>query len=151
MRIEEIVFSRNEKIGARNIYVSAIEIMERAAKEHDIEEIKNVYETDGPQQHADVRFSIIKKFDDFTKLVMQVSIYGESSVMKNSPKGFLVIDFRGSVVTEIETDDGNAGTAFTEFYMNSIYPIFKKLSAKRLNITYEEMEDVISQVNKTTI
>ena len=42
---------------------------------------------------------------------MQVSIYGESSVMKNSPKGFLVIDFRGSVVTEIETDDGNAGTA----------------------------------------
>lgn len=151
MRIEEITFSKTERMAAKNMYLTAIDIMEKISKFHEVEEIKNIYETDGPRQRANVIFLISKKLDNFTKTIMTVNIYGENTNMKNTPEGFIVIDVGGSIVTDIDVDEGPTAMIFAEFYMNHIYGSLKRIAARRLNDLYEEIEENVIHSNKIAV
>lgn len=115
MEIEEIMFSKAAAINTEDPFILSTKIFDLATRLGEIVEKKNVFQTDGPLKRSIIEFDIIRHYDDYSKFVISISLYGESNL-----RSALEVDMTGKVKTRI-VEEGFFTSVFAEFYLENIY------------------------------
>jgi len=123
MEIREELFKKSFSTESQDTYGLALGFMHRLSEIHRIYERKNIFETGGNVKKAILIFDVVEILDKFSRIMVKFSMESENST--------LYVDILGEFVVDIKEGEFFTGI-FSEFYINNIFPMLRKISEERL-------------------
>jgi len=132
MEIRETLFTKSFSTESENPYVMSLEFMKKLSETYRIYERKNIYQTDGPTKKAILVFDVIEILDKFSRIRISFSMEGENNT--------LYVNIVGEFVLKMK-EYGFFGNVFSEFYLNNVFPLLRKVSEKRVKELEVKLEN----------
>lgn len=123
MEIRETMYDKKITLENNSPYLVALDLIKKLSQKIKITEKKNFYETDGPHHRSEIIAEIEEKQDNFSKTVFVLSFLGEEKS--------LVVGLEGRFEVAV-VENGFFSESFSQFYVDRIFPIFRKRSEIRI-------------------
>lgn len=142
MKIIDTFLTKSFTIKSRDIYVTAVEIINILSQYGKLVERKNIYGSDGPRKSLEMLYVIIKPIDRQSRMKMSFIFSGESN-------GSSLIEM--NIMCEFQMKvrkRGLASETFADFYAQNIMPFFRKRAEEDAT---KIVEDIGKQIKKNFV
>lgn len=133
MEIRESLIKKDFSVESENPHALSMEFMKKLSEHYRIYERKNTFETDGPTKRSVLVFDVVEPLDRFSRIIVNFSMEGE--------KKMLCVNITGEFVLRIK-EHGFFTDTFTEFYLNNVFPVLRKISDQRAKELNAELENI---------
>ncbi|MBI4154356.1 hypothetical protein HY501_03390 [Candidatus Woesearchaeota archaeon] len=131
MEIREALFKKSFSVESKDPYGLSLDFMKRMSENYMVYERKNLLETDGPSRRSSLVFDVVENLDDFSRIIVNISMDGEN--------GTLYVNLEAEFVLHIR-EHGFFTDIFTEFYLNNVFPVLRQASEQRAREMKEELD-----------
>ncbi|MCX6815361.1 MAG: hypothetical protein NT120_00735 [Candidatus Aenigmarchaeota archaeon] len=131
MEIRETLFTKSFSMETDNPHGLALEFMKKLSHNYMVYEKKNKFQTDGPVKKITILFDVVEVLDKFSSIIVTFSMEAENNTM--------YIDIEGSFLMRVR-ESGFFSSVFSEFYLDSIFPVLKKVSQDHIKALEKEIE-----------
>ncbi len=136
MEIKETLMNRSFSVMDADPYLLSLRAMEHISRSDKVVERNNKYETDGPRHRSFLNFDVIELVDDFSKIVFNFDMSGDSGVLR--------ITVTGKLITKIE-DTGFFSQMFGDHYVKEIFPVLRKMSEQKIEFFGKKVDKIFEK------